>query len=95
MVPLSTLTTYTVYENAPLISHYNLFRSAEIDGSPKPGYSSGDALTALKQVADGYLASRLRLRVFRVKPRGIIVGQNGLYLFAFQSALCFVPGCII
>src|SRR5258708_4808579 len=47
MVPLSTLTSYKVIENAPLISHYNLFRSAEIDGSSAPGYSSGDALTAL------------------------------------------------
>ena len=51
MVPLSTLTSYKVIENAPLISHYNLFRAAEIDGNPAPGYSSGDALTALKEVA--------------------------------------------
>ena len=32
MVPLSTLVNYKITENAPMISHYNLFRSAEIDG---------------------------------------------------------------
>ena len=52
MVPLSALTSYKMIQNAPLISHYILFRSAEIDGGSAPGYSSGDALTALKQVAD-------------------------------------------
>ena len=36
MVPLSSLTTYKRTESAPLISHYNLFRSAEINGNPAP-----------------------------------------------------------
>jgi multidrug efflux pump subunit AcrB len=48
----------------PLISHYNLFRSAEINGSTKPGFSSGDAITALKEVAAEGVAARLWLRVF-------------------------------
>jgi hydrophobic/amphiphilic exporter-1 (mainly G- bacteria), HAE1 family len=51
MVPLSTLTSYKVTESAPLISHFNLFRATEIDGNPAPGYSSGDALKALEEVA--------------------------------------------
>ncbi|MBW4889264.1 multidrug efflux RND transporter permease subunit [Mucilaginibacter sp. HMF5004] len=51
MVPLSTLTSYKVTESAPLISHFNLFRATEIDGNPAPGYSSGDALNALEEVA--------------------------------------------
>ena len=51
MVPLSTLTSYKVTETAPLISHFNLFRATEIDGNPADGYSSGDALKALEEVA--------------------------------------------
>ena len=35
MVPLSTLVNYKITENAPMISHYNLFRSAEIDGGAR------------------------------------------------------------
>jgi len=34
-----------------VISHYNLFRSAEIDGSPAPGYSSGQAIAAMEELA--------------------------------------------
>src|ERR1700743_1519441 len=43
MVPLSTLCTYTPTETAPLVQHFNIFRSAEIDGSPAAGYSSNQA----------------------------------------------------
>lgn len=50
-VPLSALISYEVVENAPVISHYNLFRSAEINGNAAPGYSSGQAMTALEEVA--------------------------------------------
>ncbi len=52
MIPLGSVITYTPTETAPLIPHFNIFRSAEINGSPKPGYSSGQALDALKRIAD-------------------------------------------
>jgi HAE1 family hydrophobic/amphiphilic exporter-1 len=50
-VPLSALTNYEVVESAPVISHYNLFRSAEVNGNAAPGFSSGQALAALEEVA--------------------------------------------
>ncbi|MBB2150908.1 efflux RND transporter permease subunit [Pedobacter gandavensis] len=50
-VPLSSLVSYQVIENASIINHYNLFRSVEIGGAAKPGSSSGDALKALQEVA--------------------------------------------
>src|SRR5471030_3110503 len=51
MVPLGTLVSYKPTEAAPLISHFNIFRSAEIDGSSRPGVSSSDALVALQKLA--------------------------------------------
>ncbi|CAM4226186.1 hydrophobic/amphiphilic exporter-1, HAE1 family [Pedobacter westerhofensis] len=50
-VPINTLVTSNIAENAAIINHYNLFRSIEIGGSAKPGSSSGDALQALREVA--------------------------------------------
>ena len=44
MVPLDNLISITQTTTPQVISHYNLFRSAEIDGSPAPGYSSGQAI---------------------------------------------------
>src|SRR5437879_12929097 len=41
MVPLDNLISTSQTTTPQVISHYNLFRSAEIDGSAAPGYSSG------------------------------------------------------
>src|SRR5690606_18820300 len=54
-VPLSALISTRVVENAPVISHFNLFRSVDINGSAAPGYSSGQAIQALEEVAEQVL----------------------------------------
>ena len=61
MVPLSAVISYKVMENAALISHFNLFRTAEIIGDAKAGFSSGQALQALKEVADQNFTGWLRI----------------------------------
>ncbi len=55
MVPLSTLIEVRPTQNASTVSHFNIFRSVEIDGSASPGYSSGDAIQAVREVADKVL----------------------------------------
>jgi HAE1 family hydrophobic/amphiphilic exporter-1 len=51
MVPLDNLTTVVESAGPPVITHYNLFRAVEIDGSPAPGYSSGQGLASMEDVA--------------------------------------------
>src|SRR4030088_1879827 len=51
MVPLENLISVTQTTTPQVISHYNLFRSAEIDGSAAPGYSSGQAIAAMEDLA--------------------------------------------
>ncbi|MGH9394861.1 MAG: efflux RND transporter permease subunit, partial [Terriglobales bacterium] len=51
MVPLSNLVTVGETTTPQVIPHYDVFRSAEIDGSAAPGSSSGQAITAMEQVA--------------------------------------------
>ena len=51
MVPLDNLVGIMQTTTPQVISHYNLFRSAEIDGSAAPGYSSGQAIAAMEQLA--------------------------------------------
>jgi HAE1 family hydrophobic/amphiphilic exporter-1 len=51
MVPLDNLVTVTNSSGPPVINHYNLFRSVEIDGSASPGYSSGQAIVGMEQLA--------------------------------------------
>ncbi len=51
MVPLENLVTITESSGPQVINHYNLFRSAEIDGSGAPGVSSGQSLIAMEKLA--------------------------------------------
>jgi HAE1 family hydrophobic/amphiphilic exporter-1 len=51
MIPLDNLVTVAESSGPPVISHYNLFRSVEIDGSAAPGYSSSEGLTAMQDLA--------------------------------------------
>ena len=59
MVPLNTLVTVKQSTGPELIERYNVFPSAKVLGDAAPGYSSGEALAAMEEVArqvlpDGY-----------------------------------------
>jgi HAE1 family hydrophobic/amphiphilic exporter-1 len=90
MVPLSTLTSYKLIENSPLISHYNLFRSAEIDGSQATGYSSGDALKALQEVADGTLPQGFGYEFSGLSREEILSGSKTVYIFMLSIGFVFL-----
>ena len=51
MVPLSTLVTIKPESGTEMTVRYNLFRAVEISGRASPGYSSGQAMKALEEVA--------------------------------------------
>jgi HAE1 family hydrophobic/amphiphilic exporter-1 len=51
MVPLSALVTTRQITGPEYTNRFNLFRSAQVLGAAAPGYSSGQAMTALEEVA--------------------------------------------
>jgi multidrug efflux pump subunit AcrB len=51
MVPLSSLLSVHMTSGPDIVQRFNLFRSAEITAAAAPGYSSGQALAAMEQVA--------------------------------------------
>ena len=51
MIPLDNLVTIQESSGPQVITHYNLFRSAEITGQPAPGVSSGVALKAMEDLS--------------------------------------------
>ena len=94
MVPLGSLVTSKITESPSLISHYNIYRSIEINGTPKPGFSSGQAIEALKDAAKtlpagyGYEFSGLSLE--EVKAGGstvTIFAISIIFVFLFLAAL--------
>ncbi len=87
MVPLSSIVTLTNTAGPSVISHYNLFRSAEVNGSAAPGYSSGQALAAMEDVSH------------KVLPAGYAFEWTGLALEEIQSGsqafLLFALGLLV
>lgn len=52
MVPVSTLVDFRRVYGPESLSRFNLFTASTITGSPNPGYSSGDAIAAIREVGD-------------------------------------------
>ena len=59
MIPLSNLVQVNSITGAQTINHYNLFRAIEINGSAAPGYSSGQALAVMEELAEEILPNNM------------------------------------
>jgi HAE1 family hydrophobic/amphiphilic exporter-1 len=90
LLPLSALITYQTIESAPLITHYNLFRSAEITGGPKDGYSSGQAIAALKETAEKVLPAGYGYEFSGLSREEIAAGSSTTYIFTLSIVFVFL-----
>lgn len=59
LVSLGTLVQLKEFTGPQTITHYNLFRAIKIQGSPAPGYSTGQAIKAMEEVAAQILPTSL------------------------------------
>jgi HAE1 family hydrophobic/amphiphilic exporter-1 len=55
MVPVNTLIKLKRVYGPETITRNNLYNSVSINGAPKPGYSTGDAIKAIQETATQYL----------------------------------------
>lgn len=88
MIPLSNLVKVTSTTGAQSINHYNLFRAIEINGSAAPGFSSGEAITKV-----GNLAQEIFPSGFGYEWTGISleeISAGGLAIVIFSLGLLFV-----
>jgi HAE1 family hydrophobic/amphiphilic exporter-1 len=87
MMPLSNLVSVREATAPKIISHFNLFRSATINGSAAPGYSSGQALQTMAALSD------------RALPQGFSYAWSGISLEEIragsQSAAIFGLGLLL
>ncbi|QRQ99439.1 efflux RND transporter permease subunit [Dyadobacter sandarakinus] len=89
MIPLSALVTSKVVENPALISHYNIYRSVEINGTPKPGFSSGQAITALREEA-AKLPAGYSYEFSGMSSEEIKAGDSTTTIFAISIVFVFL-----
>ncbi len=90
MIPLNSLVTTKVIESPSLISHYNIYRAIEINGSPKPGYSSGQAIDALKEVAASSLPVGYGYEFSGLSREEIAAGDSTLIIFGISIIFVFL-----
>ena len=90
MVPLDNLVTVKEGTNASVINHYNLFRSVEVDGSAAPGYSSGQALQAMEQLAKETLPAGYGYEWTGISLEEIQAGSQSLLLFGLGLLVVYL-----
>ncbi len=90
MLPLSTLISYKPTIAPPLISHFNIFRSAEVDGSIPEGYSSGQSLDALRALASTSLPRGYTYEFSGLSYEEIKAGSITVYIFLFSIIFVFL-----
>ncbi len=90
MLPLGSLINYNVVENPAVITHYNLFRTAEIDGNAAPGYSSGDAIRALRETADKVLPNGYGYDFSGLTAQEIAAGSSSTIIFGLSLVFVFL-----
>jgi hydrophobic/amphiphilic exporter-1 (mainly G- bacteria), HAE1 family len=90
MLPLSSLITYKPVEAAPVIPHFNIFRSAEVDGGSPQNYSSGQTMDALKEVAAKVLPQGYGYEWSGLSYEELVAGGQTIYIFMFSLIFVFL-----
>ncbi len=86
MAPLSQFVTLSKVYGPQSVNRFNLFTSANISGAPKPGYSSGDAIKAVQEVAQQKLSANYGIDFTGLTREEINAGSQTILIFA----LCIV-----
>ncbi|HLV52162.1 MAG TPA: efflux RND transporter permease subunit [Flavobacterium sp.] len=86
MAPLSQFVTLNRVYGPQSVNRFNLFTSSNVSGAPKPGYSSGDAIRAVQEVAAQNLSTNYGVDFTGLTREEINAGSQTLLIFA----LCIV-----
>ena len=82
MVPINTLVNLKRVYGPETVSRYNLFNSIGINAIPKPGYSSGDAIRAVEEVAKQNLPVGYTYEFTGLTKEEISSGGQSVIIFA-------------
>jgi len=89
MVPLGTLASIKDAQGPALISLYNLFPTATINGSTAAGYSSGQGLDTMQAIADKTLGPGLECAWTAMSYQEKLVGNSAYFIFALAILLVY------
>ncbi len=90
MIPLGTVLTITPIVGPSLISLYNLYPSASIVGVPAKGFSSGDAISLMEQIAARTLPPGVGYSWTALSYQEKLVGGQIVYVMALAMLLVYL-----
>lgn len=88
MVPMSVLAELEYSTGPAAIDHYNMFTAAKISGDPDSGYSTGQAISAMREVLDSNLPPGIGYEWTGLTAQEIKAG--GQAMIAMVLAVVFV-----
>jgi multidrug efflux pump len=89
-VPLRTLIDVRNDSGPAVVNHYKLFPSAEINGIPAPGVSSGDSIAILDQLCREQLPDTMGYEWTELTLQQLIAEKDVLTKLVFPLAVVFV-----
>ena len=90
MIPMDNLVRVASSTTPSVITHYNLFRSAEINGSAAPGRSSGDAIAAMETLSEKALPQGFGYEWTGISLEELQSGQTAVLLFGLGTLVVYL-----
>jgi HAE1 family hydrophobic/amphiphilic exporter-1 len=90
MVPLGTLVQISPMVGPSLVGLYNLYPTASIVGGPAAGFSSGEAMNLMEEIADKTLPRGAGFEWTAMSYQEKIVGNQIIYVFGLGMLLVYL-----
>jgi multidrug efflux pump len=90
MVPLGSVVNVTHSFGPDVVQRYNGYTSADINGGPAPGYSSGQAQSAMAKILDETLPRGMSYEWTDLAYQQLISGNTGLLVFPLCVLFVFL-----
>jgi HAE1 family hydrophobic/amphiphilic exporter-1 len=90
MVPLESVVTVKEVTAPQVIGHFNLFRSATLNGSPAPGVSSGDALREMERIGTQSLPQGMTYAWSGISLEETKAGKQSIVIFGLALLLVYL-----
>ncbi|MCR5180734.1 MAG: efflux RND transporter permease subunit [Bacteroidaceae bacterium] len=95
MAPLSTFVRLTPVMGTANLTRFNLFPAIQVSGIPERGYSSGQALAAVREEADRVLPLGYGFEFAGMSREEASAGQNTIYVFSACVLFIYLILCAL
>jgi multidrug efflux pump len=90
MVPLGAFVSLTPTAGPDRVMHYNGYPTADLNGGPAPGVSSGQAQTLIEKIAKDELPNGMRFEWTDLTYQQILAGNTAVFVFPLCVLLVFL-----